>query len=83
MSVHILFICPQLHIVNIKEEYNSLAEALKDTAGVGVLGFFYEVLTMRLSMRCTTVIFLFGLLGHLIDDTYLIFSGIKKLQQKI
>ncbi|XP_064880536.1 carbonic anhydrase 4b isoform X2 [Oncorhynchus nerka] len=32
----------ELHIVNIKEEYNSLAEALKDTAGVGVLGFFYE-----------------------------------------
>ncbi|XP_035648066.1 carbonic anhydrase 4b [Oncorhynchus keta] len=32
----------ELHIVNIKEEYNSLAEALQDTAGVGVLGFFYE-----------------------------------------
>uniref|UniRef100_A0A4W5RJ44 Carbonic anhydrase n=1 Tax=Hucho hucho TaxID=62062 RepID=A0A4W5RJ44_9TELE len=33
----------ELHIVNIKEEYNSLDEALKDLAGVGVLGFFYEV----------------------------------------
>ncbi|CAB1348964.1 unnamed protein product, partial [Coregonus sp. 'balchen'] len=32
----------ELHIVNIKEEYNSLADALKDPAGVGVLGFFYE-----------------------------------------
>ncbi|CDQ81612.1 unnamed protein product [Oncorhynchus mykiss] len=32
----------ELHIVNIKEEYNSLDEALKDLAGVGVLGFFYE-----------------------------------------
>ncbi|CAB1348963.1 unnamed protein product, partial [Coregonus sp. 'balchen'] len=33
----------ELHIVNIKEEYNSLADALKDPAGVGVLGFFYEL----------------------------------------
>ncbi|XP_020363622.1 carbonic anhydrase 4 isoform X1 [Oncorhynchus kisutch] len=32
----------ELHIVNIKEEYNSLDEALKDLTGVGVLGFFYE-----------------------------------------
>ncbi|KAK6295938.1 hypothetical protein J4Q44_G00336510 [Coregonus suidteri] len=37
----------ELHIVNIKEEYNSLADALKDPAGVGVLGFFYEAPTLH------------------------------------
>ncbi|KAG7471268.1 hypothetical protein MATL_G00122900 [Megalops atlanticus] len=32
----------EMHIVHIKEKYNSLAEALGDTTGVAVLGFFYE-----------------------------------------
>lgn len=33
-----------MHIVHIKEEYDSLAEASKDSTGVAVLGFFFQVL---------------------------------------
>ncbi|XP_029302681.1 carbonic anhydrase 4b [Cottoperca gobio] len=32
----------EMHIVHIKDEYNSLAEAGGDRAGVAVLGFFFE-----------------------------------------
>lgn len=32
-----------MHIVHIKEGYNSLAEAVRDDTGVAVLGFFFEV----------------------------------------
>lgn len=32
-----------MHIVHIKQQYNSLSEALKDKSGVAVLGFFYQV----------------------------------------
>ncbi|XP_055052072.2 carbonic anhydrase 4b [Misgurnus anguillicaudatus] len=32
----------ELHIVHIKENYNSLEEAVGDPLGVAVLGFFYE-----------------------------------------
>ncbi|XP_051534747.1 carbonic anhydrase 4-like [Myxocyprinus asiaticus] len=32
----------ELHIVHIKETYNSLQEAVGDPSGVAVLGFFYE-----------------------------------------
>ncbi|KAK3524379.1 hypothetical protein QTP70_028011, partial [Hemibagrus guttatus] len=35
----------ELHIVHIQEQYNTLKEAMSDTAGVAVLGFFYEVST--------------------------------------
>jgi len=33
-----------MHIVHIKEEYDSLSQALKDRTGVAVLGFFFEVI---------------------------------------
>uniref|UniRef100_A0A3Q3WUK5 Carbonic anhydrase n=1 Tax=Mola mola TaxID=94237 RepID=A0A3Q3WUK5_MOLML len=33
----------EMHIVHIKEEYASLSQALKDSAGVAVLGFFFQV----------------------------------------
>ncbi|KAM4627593.1 carbonic anhydrase 4b [Polymixia lowei] len=32
----------EMHIVHIKEEYKSLSQALKDRAGVAVLGFFFQ-----------------------------------------
>ncbi|KAJ7997382.1 hypothetical protein DPEC_G00228410 [Dallia pectoralis] len=32
----------ELHIVHIKEKYSNLEDALKDSTGVAVLGFFYE-----------------------------------------
>ncbi|XP_052432311.1 carbonic anhydrase 4b [Carassius gibelio] len=32
----------ELHIVHIKEKYNSVDEAIVDPSGVAVLGFFYE-----------------------------------------
>ncbi|XP_076591852.1 carbonic anhydrase 4b [Chaetodon auriga] len=32
----------EMHIVHIKEEYDSLFQAVKDPAGVAVLGFFFE-----------------------------------------
>ncbi|XP_070825818.1 carbonic anhydrase 4b [Chaetodon trifascialis] len=32
----------EMHIVHIKEEYNSLSQAVKDPTGVAVLGFFFE-----------------------------------------
>ncbi|XP_019222781.1 carbonic anhydrase 4-like [Oreochromis niloticus] len=32
----------EMHIVHIKEEYDSLAEASKDSTGVAVLGFFFQ-----------------------------------------
>ncbi|KAF5907003.1 carbonic anhydrase 4-like, partial [Clarias magur] len=32
----------ELHIVHIKEQYNSLKEAKNDTVGIAVLGLFYE-----------------------------------------
>ncbi|KAJ8280834.1 hypothetical protein GJAV_G00059650 [Gymnothorax javanicus] len=32
----------EVHIVHMKQEYSSLVEALRDPAGVAVLGFFYE-----------------------------------------
>ncbi|KAJ8257053.1 hypothetical protein COCON_G00192050 [Conger conger] len=32
----------EMHIVHMKQNYNSLAEALQDPAGFAVLGFFYE-----------------------------------------
>ncbi|XP_041797170.1 carbonic anhydrase 4b [Chelmon rostratus] len=32
----------EMHIVHIKEEYDSLAEASKDSMGVAVLGFFFQ-----------------------------------------
>ncbi|XP_050985460.1 carbonic anhydrase 4b [Labeo rohita] len=32
----------ELHIVHIKEKYNSVEEAVGDPSGVAVLGFFYE-----------------------------------------
>lgn len=32
----------ELHIVHIKEEYDSLSEAVRDRAGVAVLGFFFK-----------------------------------------
>lgn len=40
---HTVSCCVQMHIVHIKEEYSCLAEAVKDPAGVAVLGFFFEV----------------------------------------
>uniref|UniRef100_A0A669B260 Carbonic anhydrase 4 n=1 Tax=Oreochromis niloticus TaxID=8128 RepID=A0A669B260_ORENI len=46
----------QMHIVHIKEEYDSLAEASKDSTGVAVLGFFFQVLGKhnfkKLSSNC-------------------------------
>ncbi|XP_064158942.1 carbonic anhydrase 4-like isoform X3 [Anguilla rostrata] len=39
----------ELHIVHVKQEYSSLAEALEDPTGVAVLGFFFEAPT-HLSM---------------------------------
>lgn len=33
-----------MHIVHIKEKYASLSEAVKDRAGVAVLGFFFQVI---------------------------------------
>lgn len=35
----------QIHIVHLKEKYHSLSEALKDRAGLAVLGFFFQVNT--------------------------------------
>ncbi|GAA6105624.1 carbonic anhydrase IV c [Tachysurus ichikawai] len=35
----------ELHIVHIKEQYNTLKEAINDTVGVAALAFFYEVST--------------------------------------
>ncbi|XP_063061994.1 carbonic anhydrase 4b [Engraulis encrasicolus] len=32
----------EMHIVHIKQQYHSLAEALKDPSGVAVLGLFYQ-----------------------------------------
>lgn len=32
----------ELHVVHIKEEYNTLEQAVGDSSGVAVLGFFYE-----------------------------------------
>ncbi|XP_058489006.1 carbonic anhydrase 4b [Solea solea] len=32
----------EMHIVHIKEEHNSLSQAVKDRAGVAVLGFFFQ-----------------------------------------
>ncbi|XP_063763411.1 carbonic anhydrase 4b isoform X2 [Eleginops maclovinus] len=32
----------EMHIVHIKEEYNSLSQAVGDSTGVAVLGFFFE-----------------------------------------
>ncbi|XP_073349162.1 carbonic anhydrase 4b [Pagrus major] len=32
----------EMHIVHIKEEYNSLSEAARDRTGVAVLGFFFQ-----------------------------------------
>lgn len=37
------FSLPKLHIVHIKEKYNTLKEAINDTIGVAALAFFYEV----------------------------------------
>lgn len=34
----------QMHIVHIKEGYNSLSEAVRDRTGVAVLGFFFQVI---------------------------------------
>lgn len=34
---------PQLHIVHMKSHYADLTTALRDSEGVAVLGFFYEV----------------------------------------
>lgn len=33
-----------MHIVHVKEEYDSLAEASKDSRSVAVWGFFFQVL---------------------------------------
>ena len=33
-----------MHIVHIKEEYNSLSQAVRDSTGVAVLGFVFEVI---------------------------------------
>lgn len=33
-----------MHIVHIKEEYNSVSEAVKDPSGIAVLGFLFEVI---------------------------------------
>lgn len=33
----------QMHIVHMKEEYSSLSEAVKDSTGVAVLGFLFQV----------------------------------------
>lgn len=33
-----------MHIVHIKEKYNSLSEAIGDGTGVAVLGFFLQVI---------------------------------------
>ena len=38
-----LYFSPQLHIVHMKSEYADLTTALRDSEGVAVLGFFYEV----------------------------------------
>uniref|UniRef100_A0A3P8VPH8 Carbonic anhydrase n=1 Tax=Cynoglossus semilaevis TaxID=244447 RepID=A0A3P8VPH8_CYNSE len=35
----------EIHIVHLKEKYHSLSEALKDRAGLAVLGFFFQVNT--------------------------------------
>ena len=40
ITVHTL----QMHIVHIKEGYNSLSEAVRDRTGVAVLGFFFQVI---------------------------------------
>uniref|UniRef100_A0A671TG77 Carbonic anhydrase n=1 Tax=Sparus aurata TaxID=8175 RepID=A0A671TG77_SPAAU len=34
----------EIHIVHIKEEYNSLSEAVRDRTGAAVLGFFFQVI---------------------------------------
>lgn len=33
-----------MHIVHIKEEYESLSQAVRDRTGVAVLGFFFQVI---------------------------------------
>uniref|UniRef100_A0A8C4IED6 Carbonic anhydrase n=1 Tax=Dicentrarchus labrax TaxID=13489 RepID=A0A8C4IED6_DICLA len=33
----------EMHIVHIKDEYNSLSQAVRDRTGVAVLGFFFQV----------------------------------------
>lgn len=33
-----------MHIVHIKEEYESLSQAVKDREGVAALGFFFQVI---------------------------------------
>lgn len=33
-----------MHIVHIKEEYDSLSQALRDPRGVAVLGFLFQVI---------------------------------------
>ncbi|XP_072518412.1 carbonic anhydrase IV c [Salminus brasiliensis] len=33
----------EVHIVHIKEKYNTLMEAMNDTVGVAALGFFFEI----------------------------------------
>lgn len=43
MSAAYCIISTQMHIVHIKQEYDTLNEALKDKNGVAVLGFFYQV----------------------------------------
>lgn len=37
----------QLHIVHMKHHYTDLATALADPEGVAVLGFFYEVKSLK------------------------------------
>lgn len=34
---------PQMHIVHIKKTYSSVQEAIKDSTGIAVLGFLYQV----------------------------------------
>lgn len=34
-----------MHIVHIKEKYSSLSQALRDSTGVAVLGFFFQVIS--------------------------------------
>ena len=41
-----------MHIVHIKERYDSLDEAVTDRTGVAALGFFFQVIILFILLSC-------------------------------
>lgn len=45
----------QLHIVNVRSNFANVSQALEDSQGLAVLGFFIEVRNLRWSLGVSSV----------------------------